>query len=62
MSSRFKIKTEEQFQAALDRITALIAFKPGTPEFAEMTILMHAAKEYQDQLLLTGRRKTETVH
>lgn len=58
---RFRITTDEQLEAALERIAEPLPFKRGTPEYQELTILLIAAKAYKPpkkrQMLIV-----ETVH
>lgn len=44
---RFRITTNKQFEAALDRIAQLVPFKRGTPEYEELTILLIAVIAYK---------------
>jgi len=59
---RYRIATEAQREAALDRIAELVNFKPGTPEHAELTILLIAVAAYEGRPRVTTGRMRDTVH
>lgn len=58
---RYPISTNEQLEAALDRIAELIGSKAGTPERQELTILLAAVTEYQEAPSLR-RPQGQTLH
>ena len=59
---RFRIMTTAQLEAALDRVAELAGFKPGTPEHAELTILLIAITAYSEKPMRTLVRQGETLH
>lgn len=49
MSTIEAIRTEADYEAALDRIDALMDAKPGTPEGEELDVLADLVEHYEEK-------------
>lgn len=59
---RSRITTPAQREAALDRVAELAGSRPGTPEHAEMTILLIAIDAYRAKPLRRHDMQGHTLH
>ncbi len=56
------IRDDEEFDAALDRITKLIEADRDSAEFSEMVALMQATKDYSLFLQATQPAEGQRIH
>ncbi|HEV2555233.1 MAG TPA: hypothetical protein VGV17_15875 [Bosea sp. (in: a-proteobacteria)] len=56
------IRDDDEFDAALDRITELIESDRASEEFSEMVALMQATKDYSRLLQATQPAEGQRIH